>query len=394
MSDSPAVRSPRSRSLPTLLRRLTLFAIIAAAQFGLFEAGMRLWGASEAEPGFQRLFTGDPVIGYRLAPGASTHFTTAEFETEIAISRQGVRDDREYGARAPNEHRIAVLGDSIVLSVQVDLEQTFCRQLEARLNARGGPATYRVINAGVQGYGPVEDVLFYERVVRPLRPATVLLVLYVGNDAEEALRSANRLLPGGGPAVASASTNLSTRLRRVVRHSMVLQTVGLRVRSVTDRFTHFAPPEPPLQSYAANPVPRIRMGLDATRRAVERLAADVSQDDGRLAIVYMPARFQLDDGDYGRLRRIVEDAGGELVRDAATSRLEATLAGIDVPKLDLLPAMRATRPGPDLYFQQTAHLTPFGHRVVAAAIADNIDRLAGEAGPAVAGGASDPTSTR
>jgi lysophospholipase L1-like esterase len=383
-----------SRSLGTRLRRLALFGIIAAVQFGLFEAGMRLWGASEAEPGFQRLFTGDPVIGYRLAPGASTHFTTAEFETDIAISRQGVRDDREYGDKAPNEHRIAVLGDSIVLSVQVPLEQTFCRQLETRLNARGGAVTYRVINAGVQGYGPVEDVLFYERVVRRLRPDTVLLVLYVGNDAEEALRSANRLLPGGGPPLAATSATISARLRRVVRHSMVLQTVGLRVRSVTDRFTHFAPPEPPLQSYAANPVPRIRMGLDATRRAVERLAGDVAADGGHLAILYMPARFQLDDGDYGRLRRIVEDAGGELVRDAATRRFEAALAGLGLPTLDLLPAMRATRPGPDLYFQQTAHLTPFGHRVVADAIAARIDGLAGAAGEKAVSGAHGPAPAR
>jgi lysophospholipase L1-like esterase len=381
MSDSPDTRSAGSRALGTRLRRIALFGIIAAAQFGLFETGLRLWGASEAEPGFQRLFTGDPVIGYRLAPGASTHFTTAEFETDIAISRQGVRDDREYGDKAPNERRIAVLGDSIVLSVQVPLEQTFCRQLEARLNARGEAVTYRVINAGVQGYGPVEDVLFYERVVRPLRPDLVLLVVYVGNDAEEALRSVNRLLPGGGPPLATASTTFSQRLRRVVRHSMVLQTVGLRVRSVTDRFTHLAPPEPPLQTYAANPAPRIRMGLDATRRAIERLAADVARDGGRLAILYMPARFQLDDGDYGRLRRIVEDAGGELVRDAATRRFEAALDGIGVPTLDLLPPLRATRPGPDLYFQQTAHLTPLGHRVVAAAIAADIHRLAGDGPP-------------
>jgi hypothetical protein len=120
------------------------------------------------------------------------------------------------------------------------------------------------------------------------------------------------------------------------------------------------------------------MGLETTRRVVERLAADVAADGGRLAILYMPARFQLDDGDYGRLRQAVEDAGGELVRDAATQRFEAALAGVGVPALDLLAPLRATRPGPDLYFQRTAHLTPLGHRVVAAAIADNFDRLAGE----------------
>ena len=37
----------------------------------------------------------------------------------------------------------------------------------------------------------------------------------------------------------------------------------------------------------------------------------------------MPARFQVDDGDYGRLREVVAAAGGTLVRDAATERFDA-----------------------------------------------------------------------
>ena len=59
---------------------------------------------------------------------------------------------------------MVVLGDSIVLAVQVPLRQTFCKRLEDRLNERADGYRYRVIDAGVQGYGPVEDVLFYEAV--------------------------------------------------------------------------------------------------------------------------------------------------------------------------------------------------------------------------------------
>jgi len=40
-----------------------------------------------------------------------------------------------------------------------------------------------------------------------------------------------------------------------------------------------------------------------------------------------------------------------------------------VPRLDLLPALRATLPGPDVFFQTNVHLTPHGHQVVADAIA-------------------------
>ena len=81
----------------------------------------------------------------------------------------------EIGPKPPGERRIVVLGDSLVLAVQVPLQQTFCKQLERRLNGRGGATHYRVINAGVQGYGPVEDALFYERVAARLQPDLVVV---------------------------------------------------------------------------------------------------------------------------------------------------------------------------------------------------------------------------
>ena len=82
----------------------------------------------------------------------------------------------------------------------------------------------------------------------------------------------------------------------------------------------------------------------------------------------MPARFQIDDPDYGRLKAIVAEAGGNLVRDAATERFDAALAPVSVPRLDLLPGLRAARPGPDLFFQTNVHLTRRGHEVVAEAL--------------------------
>ena len=53
-----------------LAGRAILFLVIVVAQLLLFEAGLRLWGGSEAEPGFQKLFMSDAAIGYRLRPGA------------------------------------------------------------------------------------------------------------------------------------------------------------------------------------------------------------------------------------------------------------------------------------------------------------------------------------
>jgi lysophospholipase L1-like esterase len=294
---------------------------------------------------------------------------TAEFDAGIAINGQGVRDDAEIGPKPANERRIVVLGDSLVLSVQVEQQQTFCQLLEASLNRNGGPVHYRVINAGVQGYGPVEELLFYRDVARAFQPDLVIQTIFVGNDAEEAVISAPRLRGAARPAAEALSDSLVDRMRRLVRRSMVMQVARLRVVSVTDRLPRFgAPPEPPLQSYAANPAPRIAEGLTIARDCVRDIAAEAAASGARTLVMLMPARFQVDDADYGRLRDAVKGAGGELVRDAATTRFHDALAPLALPQFDALPALRGALPGPDVFFQQTVHLTPRGHEVVAHAL--------------------------
>ncbi len=354
-------------------RRAAAFLLIAAVQFGLFEAGLRVWSHSEAGPSFQGLFDNDPVVGHTLKPHARVRFTTSDFETDIRINGAGVRDDEELGPKQAGERRIVLLGDSLVLAVQVGFHQTFGELLEAELNRRSTRGRYRVINAGVQGYGPIEEMLFFQRFGHTLQPDLVITFVYVGNDAEEAVTSQGKLNPATRARTPSLSDSLASRGRRLVRRSMVLQTIRLRVVTATDRFRSFSPPEPPVQSYAAQPAPRIAEGIALTRGAVLAITSEAAALGATSAIVLMPARFQVDDGDYGRLRDIVSQAGGELVRDAATERFDRALADVPVPRIDMLPALRRSRPGPDLFFQTTAHLTAHGHRVVAGALAEFLE---------------------
>ena len=353
------------------VRRWLLLAAIAAAQFAVFEAALRTWGHSEAAPAFQSLFIPDSAIGYRLRPGARVRFSTAEFDTRIAVNDQGVRDDEPIGPKPPNERRIVVLGDSLVLAVQVEQQQTFCHLLEQRLNSAGGPIRYRVINAGVQGYGPVEELLFFRHIARTFEPDLVITTVFVGNDIEEALGSSPRLRER--PLTETISESAVTRLRRTVRRSMVLQILRLRVVAITSRFSWgAAPPEPPLQSYAEKPAPRIADGLRIARECIEAIAADAAAAGARTMVMLMPARFQVNDEDYGHLTKAVEGAGGRLVRDAATARFDAALSALPLPRFDALPALRAA--GPEVFFLQTVHLTRRGHEVVAAELETFIRR--------------------
>jgi hypothetical protein len=354
--------------------RLAALAGIGILQFAVFETALRVAGGSEAAPAFQRLFVDDPFIGYKLRPSTSIRFTTADFSTDIAINSSGVRDG-EIGPKAANERRIVVLGDSLVLAVQVGLQQTFCKQLEASLNARSNGVRYRVIDAGVQGYGPVEEVLFYERVASKLQPDLVLLVTFVANDAVEAYDHGFRLQSGQRTGVTPPPPRLGDRVRHVVRRSMVLQIVRQRIDAVRGRFQWAQTPRPDLRllTYATPEPPELVTGFEVSRTAIGRLARDASDGRAKLAIVLMPARLQLDGEEFERMRGPLAAAGYKMDVDAATTRFAAALQPLGLPVLDLLPVFRQAPDPKRIFFESTVHLTPEGHGLASSAILAFLD---------------------
>jgi lysophospholipase L1-like esterase len=352
-----------------------MLVLILAAEFAVLEAGLRWHGGSEASPGFQSLFMQDERVGHRLRPGASTRYSTVEFSTDLAINADGVRDDAPIGPKAPDEKRIVILGDSLVLSVQVALQETFGKQLEQALTAVEPATLWRVINAGVQGYGPVDEWLFYQHVVSDLDADLVLIVVFVANDAVEAHDKAG-WLDAGRPTTGTVADSASTSLRRLVRASMVLQGIRLRWDLLKARFEGPGA-ERPLTTYLADPPADITSGLDVSRRAFGLIAAEAERRGARAALVLMPARFQTDDADFGRLRDIVAESGETLLRDAATERFREALAPMGLPMLDLLPILQAEPNRVDLFFQRNVHLTPRGHRVVGQALLPFVRPLVG-----------------
>ncbi len=361
--------------------RLLLFAAIMLAQFFLFEAGLRLAGGSEAAPVFQQLFLQDPVVGYRLKPGASARFRTADFDTDIRINSSGMRD-REIGPKTADEHRIVVLGDSLVLAVQVEQDETFTAVLEKRLNARRAPgeARYRVINAGIQGYGPVEELAFFEHVASRFDADVVLVGVFVGNDAMEANDSGARILPVAEGTVASGASTASEAvkrpsryplwLRRLTRRSMVLQIARTRATTLLERFGQVRPIDRALTMYLPELPPEMARGLAVSRECIRRIDATARERGGRTGVVLLPARFQVRNDDYANLRAIVAESGGTLLRDAGTARFQEALAPLELPTMDPLPVFRRLPQQPELFFATTAHLTVRGHEVLAGGLED------------------------
>ena len=344
--------------------RVLLAAVILVAEFAVLEAGLRMTN-SESAPAFQSLFMQDAQVGYRLRPSARATYTTMEYSTDLRINAQGVRDDEDIGPKAPDERRIVVLGDSLVMSIQVDFTDTYCHLLEQKLNTVDKAHRWRVINAGVQGYGPVDQWLFYRHVVEPLDPDLVIIVAFVGNAAAAVEKEA-LLAPGARPAEALGESAI-LRFRRIARRSMVWQFARMRWDQLRARFVSAAR-EPALSTYLSEPPPTVARGLDVTRRAIGLIASRAAERGARTAVVLMPARFQVDDGDFERLAAAIHEAGATLVRNAATERYRTALEPLGLPTFDMLPVLLAQPDRGGLFFQRNVHLTERGHRVAADAL--------------------------
>jgi lysophospholipase L1-like esterase len=167
---------------------------------------------------------------------------------------------------------------------------------------------------------------------------------------------------------------VENRMRRLVRRSMVLQIARLRAGQVLERFKTRQPsPDRRLLSYATPLRPDIARGFDLARDAMARLAVDAVRRGARVALVQVPARFQLDPAEFERMRAEVTRFGFDLRIDGASERFAEVYAALRLPSVDLLEAFRATAQPTRMFFERTVHLTPEGHRVAADALMRFID---------------------
>jgi len=115
-----------------------------------------------------------------LAPGAGGAWITTELESHGFRGRE-LADPK----RGP---RVLVLGDSLVMAQTSPIEDTYCTRLEPYLRSAAGREV-EVVNAGVSGYGPDQACLWMERLLGPLAPDLVVLVICAHNDFGDLVRN-------------------------------------------------------------------------------------------------------------------------------------------------------------------------------------------------------------
>jgi len=167
-----------------LLGRLALIAVGLCAPLLMLEIGVRLVGLAPAAEPNPAIWESHPLFGWWHVPHSGGIFRSdfKEFEAEVRINARSLRD-REIGYDNPdNAFRVLSLADSFGEALQVELEETYHKQLENRLaESLGQPV--QVLNAGVGGWGTDQEAIFYLAEGFRYQPDVVLLAFFMRNDA-------------------------------------------------------------------------------------------------------------------------------------------------------------------------------------------------------------------
>ncbi|GAK58886.1 hypothetical protein Isop_0179 [Candidatus Vecturithrix granuli] len=120
----------------------------------------------------------DPVLDYRLVPKSSWIYNNLRY----SINQHGWRDDEHDYQKPANTFRIVVLGDSVTQGYGVNLESTYAKQLEEKLNATSRTQYhYEVIIIALEGINTGQEAHLLEIEGLKYDPDLVIIG-YVLND--------------------------------------------------------------------------------------------------------------------------------------------------------------------------------------------------------------------
>jgi hypothetical protein len=316
-------------------------------------------------------------IGLRLS-GAAAVYQMGDFEIELNrdvlfrirphcipdVNALGYRD-HEFEKEKHGRRRILFFGDSFVLGAGVPPGQSLPKMLERGL----GPAA-EVLNLGVYGYGPDQELVAFLRDGVPLHPDLVLLGLFPGNDFEDLVKNELWVLDASGHVVRNQTNPVAAVLPRsaLLLKARVALTGhflepdverNLVKRLVVDPYTRLAAP--------SDEGSRRRLSL--MEAVLETWKAETAHRGIPLGVVMIPAY----EGMHGASLRENDGVPQERIfanEDAAWMLLRK----VGLAAVDLRGPFIAT-PGLPLYNERDRHLSAAGNALAAAVVTEFIRPL-------------------
>lgn len=238
-------------------------------------------------------------------PTPSSH-VEMEYGT-AAFDAQGLREDHDVAPTPePGRTRVVLLGDSLVWSEYLSLEDSIPRRTGEALGSG-----YEVLNAGVSGYATAQEAHWYEVAVRPLHP-DVVVVVYCMNDMQIMSGPFERYASGADRAEKDAQDAMFERVAPV-RRETIDDVIARRERDATFRLLARALGIWERWRFEDHYVDEILIAFDdearrtRVRDALERLGAAIRADGATPVLFVSPV---LDDWEHYRWSRVADFVRG------------------------------------------------------------------------------------
>lgn len=127
------------------------------------------------------LWAYDQNIGIKMMKNKCSRYISPEYNVEICGNNLGFRDVDHSIAKPEGTFRILLLGDSFIAAREVELNKTFARLLDHKLNEISSKKI-EVINMGIGGQGTGTQLLTLRHYGAKLQPDLVILALFLEND--------------------------------------------------------------------------------------------------------------------------------------------------------------------------------------------------------------------
>lgn len=362
---------PKNKKTRNIFTNLLLLLVAIIVFFILFEITARLLNLYPEYGSTKGMFQNDEVLDYRMTPNFRGKFSRQEFKLEISTNSLGLRDV-EYGEKKNNELRILALGDSFVWGAYgTELNQTFVKILERKLNEKSRSLRYQVINAGVPGYGTDQEFLYLKDRGYKLKPDLILVNLFVGNDFLDNVQSGEMIVKNG--ALFTNKTRI--KLGEKIRTFLLTNSHSYRImeRSMLNLFGNF------IQKYVRGKIQQddyqaqlflkpvnkdITQQTIKTEEVLKETKLYTNSNNMTFVIVLIPLNYQVDnnlkqifiENNYNQNQQYDMEQPQKIINEWAVKN--------NVTVIDLLPHLKKLNKDNDFYWKFNPHFNVKGNEIV------------------------------
>ena len=299
----------------------------------------------------------------------------------------------EFGFRANSTrppYRILFIGDSFV-----EMGETDRNTVTEELAVRTGLSVY---NAGSGGYGPYQYLELFNRFVPLLKPRTVVISVFAGNDINDVEQYENWMKGGSYYWFGDQASNIAWRYYAAMRDVYLVvrsrssawlqETIPIRQKRTENpgmKYSNLG-----LFKFGTNTVPmvfrywsggRSTQDLLETRgwKSMETILSTIKRQSDqshiKLIVLAIPTKLQV----YGRFAsnlsrdefkfRLADELRSE---DSFSQAFGVTARRLDLNYVDLLPVFRQLGRNCIFYHPFDVHWNVYGRRVAAALVAQRI----------------------